>query len=139
MIAQLQQITKEQLEDQKAKDFPLIFKEVCRIYRDALELNAKNNFDYISRDTIRDFFKDNYPKAFVKSRKDMSVIPRDILVYFLKQYTTIKDIEMYEFLGVNIERSGCSAVKRRIEKALQNKDDNYLTIIDHFNIDVLSY
>ena len=138
MIELLELITKESLEDLKAKDFPSVYKQICRIYREALLLQIDNNFDYISRETIVEFFKQKYPRTFIKCNEKESVIPRNVLVYLLKKYTTIKDIEMFDFLKLDFERSMCTSMKNKVDKAIEKETDAYMTILDHFNIEVLS-
>jgi predicted ATP-dependent Lon-type protease len=123
----------------KYADLKNSFIEVQRIYQDFLKYIEFDKIDNIDRHIIKGFFDDNYPTYKNESRKIINSIPRYCIIYLLSKYTTIKDVNMMAFLGINKERSACSVARQEVEKKLSINEKSYQTIIDHFNLEFLTH
>lgn len=138
VLERLRSISNENIEDLKLAEFRAAFHEIQRIYRFCLEFTDNKQIDFIDRNIIKDFFDRNYPSYKFKNKKRSTSVPRYCLVYLISEYTNMSDIDIFGFIGVNKDRSMCTSARNEVKAKIEVKDDAYMTILEHFNIEVLS-
>ena len=138
ILETLRSITNENIEDLKLPEFRASFHEIQRLYRSCLEFTYNKEIDFVDRNIIKDFFDRNYPSYKSKTKKRSTSVPRYCLVYLLSEYTNMIDKDIFGFIGVNKNRSMCTSARKETVAKIEVKDNAYMTIIDHFNIDVLT-
>jgi chromosomal replication initiation ATPase DnaA len=138
VLETLRSITNENIEDLKLTEFRAAFHEIQRLYRFSLKFTENKKIDFIDRNIIKDFFDRNYPSYKSKNKKRSTSVPRYCLVYLISEYTNMSDVDIFGFIGVNKNRSMCTSARTEVKQKIEVKDDTYMIILDHFNIEVLS-
>jgi hypothetical protein len=140
----LQEITKEALEEMKVRPFNDLLRQVKQVYTWCLEIQGilqpvpDNDFgDKINRIKIKDFFDTFYPNYKVYNRKGENKYPRFCFAYLLAKHTKLQICDYPLFMGLKNERSTFYNSIEKCTNGIDLLDPNYINIINAFYTNVV--